>query len=128
MVQELADRLVELGQAIEPTVAQSAQQPALDDQYAGFDLGLVPRPAWSRRQDGHVVMGGHLAIAAIDLEIVETRLDHGDTLDNIEGITFGPRLRTGERTLILVSDNNFSAIQFTQFLAFAIRRGALGER
>jgi hypothetical protein len=52
----------------------------------------------------------------------------GITLDNIEGITFGPRLRTGERTLILVSDNNFSATQFTQFLAFAVRRGALDER
>jgi hypothetical protein len=53
----------------------------------------------------------------------------GIPLDNIEGITFGPRLRTGERTLILVSDNNFNAVdQFTQFLAFAIKRGALGER
>jgi hypothetical protein len=52
----------------------------------------------------------------------------GIPLDNVEGITFGPRLRTGERTLILVSDNNFSAIQFTQFLAFAVKRGALGER
>jgi hypothetical protein len=52
----------------------------------------------------------------------------GIPLDNIEGITFGPRLRTGERTLILVSDNNFNAVdQFTQFLAFAIKRGSLGE-
>lgn len=42
------------------------------------------------------------------------------TLDNIEGITFGPRLPTGELTLILVSDNNFNETQFTQFLAFAV--------
>ena len=44
----------------------------------------------------------------------------GVTLDNIEGMTFGPRLPSGERSLILVSDNNFSATQLTQFLAFAI--------
>jgi hypothetical protein len=39
-------------------------------------------------------------------------------LDNIEGITFGERLSNGHRSLILVSDNNFSGTQFTQFLAF----------
>lgn len=41
-------------------------------------------------------------------------------LDNIEGMTFGPSLAGGTRTLILVSDNNFNSRggQFTQFLAF----------
>ncbi len=43
----------------------------------------------------------------------------GLPLDNVEGMTFGPRLRGGKRTLLLVSDNNFSASQFTQFLLFA---------
>ena len=47
--------------------------------------------------------------------------DLGITLDNIEGVTFGPRIK-GDRTLILVSDNNFNPNgQFTQFLAFRIR-------
>ncbi len=47
--------------------------------------------------------------------------DLGITLDNIEGITFGPELPSGEKTLILVSDNNFNPNgQFTQFLAFKI--------
>jgi hypothetical protein len=41
-------------------------------------------------------------------------------VDNIEGVTFGPRLSNGNRTLILVSDNNFNAAQITQFLAFEI--------
>jgi hypothetical protein len=45
----------------------------------------------------------------------------GIPLDNVEGMTFGPRLRRGERTLLLVSDNNFAASQFTQFLLFAIK-------
>jgi hypothetical protein len=46
----------------------------------------------------------------------------GLPLDNIEGMAFGPRLRHGQRTLLLVSDNNFAASQFTQFLLFALRR------
>jgi 3-phytase/alkaline phosphatase D len=41
-------------------------------------------------------------------------------LDNIEGITLGPILPNGRRSLILVSDNNFSSRQQTQFLAFEI--------
>jgi len=43
-------------------------------------------------------------------------------LDNIEGMTFGPVLADGKRTLILVSDNNFNSRggQFTQFLAFRL--------
>nr|WSY49708.1 esterase-like activity of phytase family protein [Streptomyces sp. NBC_00886] len=40
-------------------------------------------------------------------------------VDNIEGITLGPRLPDGRRTVVLVSDNNFAARQATQFVAFA---------
>jgi hypothetical protein len=46
----------------------------------------------------------------------------GIPLDNVEGMAFGPRLRKGQRTLLLVSDNNFAATQFTQFLLFALKR------
>ena len=46
----------------------------------------------------------------------------GIPLDNVEGMTFGPRLPDGRRTLVLVSDNNFAATQFTQFLLFALDR------
>lgn len=41
-------------------------------------------------------------------------------LDNIEGLTLGECLPDGRRSLIVVSDNNFSPIQFTQILAFAV--------
>jgi hypothetical protein len=44
----------------------------------------------------------------------------GIPLDNIEGMTLGPNLPDGRRSLILVSDNNFSPAAFTQFLLFAI--------
>ena len=46
----------------------------------------------------------------------------GIPLDNVEGMTFGPRLRDGRRSVVLVSDNNFAAAQFTQFLLFALER------
>lgn len=43
------------------------------------------------------------------------------TVDNIEGMTWGPRLSTGERSLLLISDDNFSPTQVTQFVALAVR-------
>jgi hypothetical protein len=46
----------------------------------------------------------------------------GLTLDNIEGLTLGPRLRHGRRTLVLVSDNNFTPGQPSQFLMFTLGR------
>ena len=33
-----------------------------------------------------------------------------ETIDNIEGMTFGPKLENGNRTIILVSDNNFNTL------------------
>ncbi|MBE8967541.1 phytase [Nostocales cyanobacterium LEGE 12452] len=36
--------------------------------------------------------------------------------DNIEGITFGPKLADGSQSIVLVSDNNFNQSQFTQIL------------
>ena len=44
----------------------------------------------------------------------------GIPLDNVEGMAFGPILPDGRRSLLLVSDNNFSAAGFTQFLLFAV--------
>jgi hypothetical protein len=45
----------------------------------------------------------------------------GIPLDNIEGMTIGPDLPDGRRSLVLVSDNNFAAAQFTQFLLFGVK-------
>ena len=44
----------------------------------------------------------------------------GVPLDNIEGVTFGADLASGERSLILVADDNFAGTQKQQFLAFAV--------
>jgi hypothetical protein len=39
---------------------------------------------------------------------------------NIEGVTFGPILPNGHRSLVLVTDNNFNAKEKTQFLLFEV--------
>lgn len=46
--------------------------------------------------------------------------DLGIYIDNIEGVTFGPRLPNGKRSLLFVSDNNFNPLEKTQFLLFEI--------
>lgn len=43
------------------------------------------------------------------------------TVDNVEGMTWGPALPTGERTLVLVSDDNFHPMYVTQVIAVALR-------
>lgn len=44
----------------------------------------------------------------------------GIYIDNIEGVTFGPKLANGKRSLLFVSDNNFNPLEKTQFLLFEI--------
>ena len=39
---------------------------------------------------------------------------------NIEGVTFGPVLPNGNRSLVFVADNNFNERQKTQFLLFEL--------
>ena len=46
----------------------------------------------------------------------------GIPLDNVEGLTLGPKLADGRQSVVLVSDNNFAASQFTQFLLFALAK------
>lgn len=54
--------------------------------------------------------------------VVDLNDVHGlPRIDNVEGITLGPRLSNGERLVMLVSDDNFSASQVTQFIAFAAK-------
>lgn len=40
-------------------------------------------------------------------------------LDNVEGITLGPKLSDGRQSVVLVTDDNFNPEQVTQFLAIA---------
>lgn len=60
-----------------------------------------------------------------DLSLIQKKplLDLSDLdldLKNLEGMTFGPNLADGSRSLILVSDNGFNQKQDTQFLLFKL--------
>jgi hypothetical protein len=44
----------------------------------------------------------------------------GMYIDNGDGMSFGPDLPNGHKTLILVADNNFAALEKTQFFVFEI--------
>lgn len=41
-------------------------------------------------------------------------------VDNIEGISWGPQLENGHESIVLVTDNHFSAKQHMQFFAFEV--------
>lgn len=42
------------------------------------------------------------------------------SVDNVEGITLGPKLPDGRQSVVMVTDDNFSPDQVTQLLAFAL--------
>ena len=45
----------------------------------------------------------------------------GIPLDNLQGMTFGPRLPDGTQSLLIVSDDDFNDEQVTQFLLFRLK-------
>ncbi|MBV5259942.1 esterase-like activity of phytase family protein [Synechococcus moorigangaii CMS01] len=48
----------------------------------------------------------------------------GISLDNLEGMTLGPKFADGSQSLLLISDDNFSANQVNQLLLFRLRSEA----
>ena len=60
-------------------------------------------------------------IDAIKKKLLLDLSELGIYLDNLEGMTFGPRLADGSQSLLLVSDNNFNDIQLNQFLLFRLK-------
>lgn len=74
---------------------------------------------------GLETLRGNKVVAArkqllLDLGTVKGLSPELAELDNFEGMTFGPRLADGSRTLLLVSDDNFNPRQRTSFLLFRI--------
>ena len=64
--------------------------------------------------------GQPIAVTPVTKRLVFAFDDLGIPIDNIEGMTFGPDLDDGRRSLVIVSDNNFGAGQFTQFVVLAL--------
>ena len=57
---------------------------------------------------------------AVDKRLLVDFADLGITPDNLEGLALGPQLENGSQSLIVVSDNNFSDTQATQFIALGL--------
>ena len=64
--------------------------------------------------------GSPIAFTPVSQRPVFAFDDLGIPIDNIEGMTFGPPLPDGRQSLVIVSDNNFAASQFTQFIVLAV--------
>ncbi|TAF07824.1 MAG: phytase [Nostocales cyanobacterium] len=54
-----------------------------------------------------------------DLNLPNSDGNHPTGVDNIEGLAFGSKLADGSQSIVLVSDNNFGATQFTQILTLS---------
>jgi len=70
--------------------------------------------------DALYVGGSLISLTPVSQRPVFAFDDLGIPIDNIEGMTFGPELLDGRQTLVIVSDNNFSPGQFTQFIVLAV--------
>jgi hypothetical protein len=66
---------------------------------------------------------GNTTIQAIKKELAFDLQKLDIYLDNLEGMAVGARLPDGSRTLLLVSDNNFTSRQINQFLLFKFKQG-----
>ena len=69
-VEQLADGLVQIGQAEEGVVAQTGQDPALDHLDAHFRLGLVFGLANAGGDDGRAVVFGQVLVGGIQIGLV----------------------------------------------------------
>ncbi|MYM83665.1 esterase-like activity of phytase family protein [Duganella sp. FT50W] len=76
--------------------------------------------------DGATNVGGYPALTGVDYQPLRKQLllnfDSAglNKVDNLEGMSWGPLLPNGHRSLVLVSDDNFSDDQVTQLLAFEL--------
>jgi hypothetical protein len=59
-------------------------------------------------------------IRAVHKKLLLNMDDLGIYIDNVEGVTFGPELPNGHRTLLFVTDNNFNWFEKTQLLLFEV--------
>ncbi|HEU4473064.1 MAG TPA: esterase-like activity of phytase family protein, partial [Flavisolibacter sp.] len=62
----------------------------------------------------------HKDFTPVSKQLLLSLNDFGMEIDNVEGMCLGPRMPNGNRTLIMVSDNNFSEEQATQFFLFEL--------
>lgn len=88
----------------------------------GFDVRLYQLATGGATDTSTIAsLRGAEGISPIRKQLV---LDFADTtiaVDNLEGMTLGPRLPDGSQSLILISDNNFEAGRPTQFILLRLQ-------
>lgn len=67
-----------------------------------------------------VTLAGNQSFIPVTKKLLLNMDELGIYTDNIEGVTFGPRLPNGHRSLVFVADNNFSQLEKAQLLLFEI--------
>ena len=65
-------------------------------------------------------LGGNNQVRPLSKKLLLNMSSLNRYVDNVEGVTFGPLLPNGHRTLILVTDNNFNREEKTQFFVFEV--------
>lgn len=75
LLEQLANRGIEIGQVEEPPMPQPGQNPALDNQHGAFDLALVAWLAAAGRQNRRVVVLGHRRKSLVERRLEPQRLD-----------------------------------------------------
>ena len=73
LVDQDADRDVQLGEREEAPIAQPRQNPSLDDKNRRLDLGFIARLAWPCRHDGGAVMGREILVSPVNPWLVAAR-------------------------------------------------------
>lgn len=56
----------------------------------------------------------------IDFELDLKKQRKGKTVDNFEALSWGPKLADGRKSLLVMTDNNFSKTQTTELVVFAV--------
>lgn len=68
----------------------------------------------------HNSLQGNQPFAPAQKTLLLNMDDLGIYTDNIEGVTFGPPLPNGHKTLLFIADNNFTIAEKTQVLLFEV--------
>jgi len=92
----------------------------------GFDIKLFQFTlAGASDISGRASLRGSLRdVQPIQKQLLLNLNELGIGLDNLEGMSWGPRFKDGSRSLLIISDDNFKSFQKTQILMFKLSQSS----
>ncbi len=92
--------------------------------FLGFGAKLFEIQTGSATDTSRIVsLKGELKkVEPVKKQLLLNLQDLGIQLDNLEGMTLGPRFSDGSQSLIMVSDDNFNPDQLNQILLFRLKK------